>query len=132
MTEVELNNLATGWISYWLAQTNSNSRVADLDWVMDLEYELMQEQPEQILRMILEILKLNNSNRIQEVLSAGPLEDLLAQHGDLMIDAIESEAKKNPIFSQLLGGVWQNSMSDAIWNRVQAVWNRSGWDGIQE
>ena len=101
-----------------------------LSWVFDREYDLMNEEPVEILRLILKVLSIDNSNEIQEVLSAGPLEDLLAKHGDAMIEAVEKEAKLNPLFAKLLGGVWQNSMTDDIWARVQAVWNRRGWDGI--
>lgn len=25
---------------------------------------------------------------------------------------------------------WQYAMSEAIWSRVQAVWDRRGWDGV--
>ena len=40
--------------------------------------------------------------------------------------------RKDPAFAEVLGGVWKNSMSDAIWDRLQAVWDRRGWDGISE
>ena len=66
------------------------------------------------------------------MLSAGPLEDLLAYHGHLIIDRVEAEARRKPLFAKLLGGVWQNIMPDDIWTRVQAVWDRRGWDGIPE
>jgi hypothetical protein len=49
-----------------------------------------------------------------------------------MIERVETEARSNPLFAKLLGGVWQNEMPDHIWRRVQAVWDRRGWDGIPE
>jgi hypothetical protein len=54
----------------------------------------------------------------------------LAKHGDSFIDRIETQARFDSKFAKLLGGVWKNRMSDANWNRLQAVWDRSGWDGI--
>ena len=57
-------------------------------------------------------------------LAAGPLEDLLAYHGSEMIDEVELLARRNPDFSYLLGGVWQNLMSDDVWKRVQAAASR--------
>jgi hypothetical protein len=129
MTEAELTAFAESWIAFMKAPENSEE-YKDLFWVFDREYDLMEKEPVEIWRLILKVLSLNNSNKIQEVLSAGPLEDLLAKHGSNMIDRVESEAKSNPLFAQLLGGVWQNSMTDEVWARVQAVWNRSGWDGI--
>jgi hypothetical protein len=129
MTDSELISFAEGWIAFWNAQDGSKEREA-LSWVWDKEYDLMQKEPEQIWQLILEVLRLNSSDNIQEVLSAGPLEDLLAKYGELFIGKVETEAKSNPLFAQLLGGVWQNSMSDDIWLRVQAAQDRRGWDGI--
>lgn len=64
---------------------------------------------------------------IQRVLSAGPIEDLLARHGDVFIDRVEHGASGDPNFAKLLGGVWKNSMSDAVWERLQAVCDRRRW-----
>jgi len=64
-----------------------------------------------------------------ENLSAGPLEDLLAMHGPAIIDRVEAEAARDPTFAKLLGGVWQNRMTDEVWARVQAARDRRGWDG---
>ena len=129
MTETELTNFAESWIAFMKVPENSEE-YKSLFWVVEREYDLMNEEPNEIWLLILKILSLNNSNEIQEILSAGLLEDLLAKHGTAMIDQVEKEAKSNPLFANLLGGVWQNSMTDEVWARVQVVWNRSGWDGI--
>jgi len=55
------------------------------------------------------------------VLSAGPIEDLLAIHGESFIERVEVEARKDPAFAKVLGGVWKNRMNDTIWARLQAV-----------
>lgn len=127
----DLAALAEGWLSYWLAPENSPTRVA-FSWVVDREYDLVREEPEVALSLILEILRRNQSPQILEVLSAGPLEDVLAKHSERMIDAVEKEAKTNSSFATLLGGVWRNEMSNSVWARVQAAWDRRGWDGISE
>lgn len=131
MTNAELIKLAEGWIAYWTAPADSPEREL-FSWVWDQEYYLMQNEPEQMWRLILEILQRNSSSKIQEVLSAGPLEDLLAKHGESIIEKVEAEARSNPIFARLIGGVWKSSMSEAIWTRVQSVWDRRGWDGNPE
>lgn len=129
MNEAELTDLAESWIAFQNAPKNSEE-YDNLFWVFDREYDLMNAEPEEIWQLILKVLSLNSSNEIQEVLSAGLLEDLLAKHGSTMIERVEKEAKSNPLFAKLLGGVWQNSMTDEVWERVKAVWNRRGWDGI--
>ena len=54
-------------------------------------------------------------------LASGPLEDLLSENGPQLIERIELEARKNPAFNLLLGGVWQGGMSNDIWGRIQAA-----------
>ena len=129
MTEDELTKFAESWIAFQKSRENSEMYNA-MFWVFERVDDLINEEPEEIWRLILKVLTLNSSSEILAVLSAGPLEDLLVKHGDTMIDRVEKEAKSNPLFATLLGGVWQNSMTDTVWARVQAVWNRRGWDGI--
>jgi hypothetical protein len=130
MTNIELAFLADAWIGYWQASDGSPEREAHA-WATDL-YDLQYEAPETLWALILQIHLRNKSIAIQQVLSAGPLEDLLAKHGEEFIDRVEAEARKDPLFAKLLGGVWQNSMSDKVWIRLQSVWDRRGWDGIPE
>jgi hypothetical protein len=96
---------------------------------MDVRYE---EEPEELWRLILMLHRKDQSPSIQPVLSAGLVEDLLSGHGEAFIERIELEAHADPSFAKLLGGVWQSRMSDAVWTRVQAVWDRRGWDDIPE
>jgi hypothetical protein len=56
----------------------------------------------------------------------------MARFGERYIDRVEEKARKDPAFAKLLGGVWQNSMSDEIWSRLQAVCDRKGWNGMQQ
>ena len=123
-----IKNVATAWVEMWSYDLESPER-DKFDWVGDFEYEATYEKPELGLELILEVLRLDPSIEIIEVLAAGPLEDLLSQHGESMITKIEFLARNNGKFANLLGGVWQNSMPEEVWNRVQKVWDRSGWDG---
>jgi len=74
----------------------------------------------------------DQSIAIQQVLSAGPIENLLSKFGEQYIERVEHKARKDPAFAKVLGGVWQSDMPDEIWTRLQAVWDRRGWDGIPE
>lgn len=130
MTHDAIAELAEAWIRYWRAAENSPER-EDFNLAMkfqDIEYH----KPEILWAMILAIHTRDQSAHVDQVLSAGPLENLLALHGEHFIDRVESEAKTDPSFASLLGGVWKNRMSEAVWQRVQTVWDRRGWDGILE
>ena len=95
----------------------------EFDWAVH-------DYPELAWQAICEALGQQRMANHLPVLAAGPREDLLSLHGKQFIDRVESEAKRNPRFAWLLGGVWKHEMSEQIWNRVQAVWDRAGWDGI--
>lgn len=128
MDQPDLGLLADNWIAYW--HGDSAKRI-ELSEATDL-YDFTYEEPEKLWLLILEIHHRDQSVTIQEVLSARPVEDLLAKHGDTFIERVEAEARQDPQFARLLGGVWKNTMSDAIWNRLQSVWDRRGWDGVPE
>ncbi|MET0589417.1 MAG: DUF6869 domain-containing protein [Novosphingobium sp.] len=60
-----------------------------------------------------------DAQRVVGRLAAGPLEDLLGVQGPQFIDIVEAEARLDRRMAWTLGGVWQNSMPDDIWLRVQ-------------
>lgn len=136
MTQSEREALATAYIEHYsnphewgeemvlLNRDNSATQWAS-DAIMDLAFE----NPEALWEFILEVLQRDPPTEVVEVLAAGPLEDCLAKCGEKVIDRVEERAKSDPKFRSLLGGVWRNSMSDDVWARVQASWDRSGWDG---
>jgi len=99
------------------------------EWASEKMIDLALENPEELWDPILEILKRDPPTEVIEVLAAGPLEDYIAKLGERVIDRVEVQAAADAKFRNLLGGVWRNSMSDAVWARVQACWDRSGWDG---
>jgi hypothetical protein len=119
--------VAKAWVEMWSYGLESPER-DKFAWVADFEYEATYENPEIGFQLVLEVIKLDPSKEIIEVLAAGPLESLLSHHGESMIRKIELEAKTNSKFTNLLGGVWQQSISDEVWKKVQNVWDRSGWD----
>ena len=132
MTDEDLNKLADAWIRDQHAPKDSEER-EDTYWasgeVIDMTYD---GKSEELWQIILKIHERDQSITIQEILSAGPIEDLLSHFGELYIERIEEKARQDPAFAKVLGGVWQNRMSDEIWSRLQAVWDRQGWDGIPE
>jgi hypothetical protein len=69
---------------------------------------LPREDPELCYKVILQALRIvpaDPGNSIFQALAACPLEDLLAAHGAAMIERVEVEARRNPEFNLLLGGV---------------------------
>jgi hypothetical protein len=130
MTPIELDNQANAWVTHWLAPAGSPEYNASA-WATDT-YDLLCEDPETLWLLILAVHRKDQSLRVQGPLSVGMVENLLGMYGDQFIDRIEVEARTDPSFARLLGGVWQGQMSDQLWARLQAVWDLKGWDGIPD
>ena len=130
MTPIELDAQANAWITHRFAPAGSPEYNASA-WATDT-YDFLYEDPQTLWLLILAVHRKDQSPRVQGLLSAGMVENLLSMHGDKFIDRIEAEARTDPSFAKLLGGVWKSQMSDQQWERVQAAWDRRGWDGIPE
>jgi hypothetical protein len=77
-------------------------------------------------QVILTVLSLRPSDDVIGVLAAGPLEDLIDDHGADFIGRIEEEARKSPAFRHLLGGVWRSGTPE-VWARVEKARVGIGW-----
>jgi len=121
MTRTDEVRLAEEWVAHWSRPDRSSSDgsagASAVDW------ELPREQPELCWNVILEIvsrIEPEPSNRLFQVLAAGPLEDLLANHGAEFIERVKQPAANDPRFARLLGGVWRNTMTSEVWSAIQA------------
>jgi hypothetical protein len=121
VTDHERNRLARAWITLQTTP-QSSSEYNSLFWSFEQAYDLVGKDPAEAWKLILTIWSLNQSTPIRQGLCAGPIAELLCFHGETIIPHIEKQAIADPSFARLLGGLWQNTMSDAIWNRVQDVW----------
>jgi len=126
MTDEDLHHLALRWIAHMCLPEKSTDKIQSSE-AFDEVYDLAYDDPESLWKLILEIHRLDRTPKIDQVLSAGPIESLLAQHGEQFIERVEAEAQRDPTFALTLGGVWKNQMSDSVWGRLQAVWDRRGW-----
>jgi hypothetical protein len=113
------SEIAEEWIQKWSAPEvpaiGPGVGESILDW------ELPREQPTLCLSAIVEVLgRIDASapNRLLSVLAAGPLEDLLNQNGDAVVDEIDMLARKSPEFRLLLNGVWDSDIKPSILARL--------------
>ncbi|MBA3485713.1 MAG: hypothetical protein H0T88_00730 [Lysobacter sp.] len=108
------------WVEDYIRAQELGGVDADhpLWWAIARFFDLGETDPEACWQAILEIVQRQPSEQILGVLSAGPLEDLIEEHGLQFIDRIEDEARKSPVFRRMLRSVWESS-SDDVWARVQ-------------
>lgn len=108
------------WVDEYIKAQENNTSISksgELHWSVNKFFELVNEYPETCWNAILEILHREPSEKVKDILAAGPLEDLIDTHGEEYIELIEEEAKINSKFRELLRGVWESSTPE-VWNRV--------------
>jgi len=116
------------WVDGYIAAQNSQSAKNDDEnhWAIQKFFDLEMDHPDLCWKAILNILHREPDEAVLGILAAGPLEDLIHYHGDRFIDEIELEARQNPAFRHLLGGVWESS-SPEIWNRILEARDNKAW-----
>lgn len=124
MSELNLDKLADSWIRMHHAVEESEDYKKNF-WAYSELCDLCDDEPDDCFEVIELIRAKDGSDIIQSNLAAGPLEDLLSQHGEMFIDKIEQLAKNDIQFKKILGAVWQNSISDSVWSRIQRVASNS-------
>lgn len=108
-------------VPLWLADNRAERADDAFPWSALCVFEL-RDHPEEIWTFIR--LALAGAETVWQVimLAAGPLEDLIADHGDALIDRIEREARQSPRFRFALTGVWpQGAATSPVWLRVEAA-----------
>ena len=127
--ENDLPRLVNDWIAFHKSVKDSEEYNDLLGIILEVDIDLTRENPNEAWQFIQMVLATDGSG-VEEImgpLAAGPVENLLTHHGPVVIDRVEQEARSNPKFAELLGGVWKFQMSDDIWHRVQLVWDRRNW-----
>jgi len=121
------SEIAEEWLRVW-ADSNTPAIGPGVGDCM-LDWELPRDFPElawTCILLILEQIGPQAEDRRFAVLAAGPLEDLMDLHGEAFIDRAVAEARRNPRFALLLGGVWRSEIAESVWERMGAVAKR-GW-----
>ncbi|WP_061025072.1 DUF6869 domain-containing protein [Bradyrhizobium sp. CCH5-F6] len=110
----------------WVEQYSKSDRDQDdnLFAIMDFERDLREDDPDRMIDLILEILKIEANPVLLSLLAAGPLEDVISA---VTIDRIEREARVNERFRDLLGGVWYYRAPDELKTRLDALIGDSRW-----
>ena len=126
MTQEEIERWATAYIE--ASQIQKIGTDHPLWWAIEQFMGVGDYQPtaDERWKTIIEILRRDPPRSMIGNLAAGPLEDLIHGHGPEVIERIEIEARRDPAFRYLLGGVWESSTPE-IWDRVRKARGKS-WD----
>ena len=106
-----------GWIQLYRSDSNDRNREEHW-WSFEQMEKWRTSDPEKIWQAIVAVVEQCDDDRVLANLAAGPMEDLLGDHGSEFIDRIESMARSNEKLRSLLLGVWRRDrVSDGLWNR---------------
>jgi len=117
--------IAEGWIRAWSGTEppaiGAGVAASRLDW------ELPREDPELCLESIITVLDhidCSSPNRLLAALAAGPLEELLVENGDVVVEQVEVLARRNQEFRLLLNGVWDSTIEPEVLSKLAKYRNQ--------
>ena len=116
----EIRRLAESWVKLHHLPEEAPERDVHF-WAFAQLNALVRDEPELAWQVAEAIRQLDISDQILANLAAGPIEDLLALHGEEFIDRVEALAQQDAVFKKMLGAVWRNDISDSVWRRLRAV-----------
>ncbi|WP_417806908.1 DUF6869 domain-containing protein [Thioclava sp.] len=108
-------------VALWLTDNHDEPEGEDFPWSVLCVFEL-REYPDVLWAFIRQALAGCETIWQVVMLSAGPLEDLITDHGADFIDKIEREARHSARFAYALTGVWPADEADpALWARIETA-----------
>ncbi|RYD39103.1 MAG: hypothetical protein EOP85_16540 [Verrucomicrobiaceae bacterium] len=112
MTSEEWDHLAKAWIENYHASYGKLG-CQEQEWAADKVADLMCGDRWEALTALNYLAHATYGDMSFGLLGAGPLEDLISDHGDEIVPEIEYMAHDNPVFRALLGCIYRRkSLSD--------------------
>lgn len=111
----------------WVEQHSKSNKDRDDNWhaLRGHESGLLKCNPDMVIDLILEILKIEQDQSLLGLLAAGLLEDVISMD---TIDRIKREANADDKVRWLLGGVWYWSEPEPLKARLDAIIQGRHWD----
>lgn len=110
----------------WVEQHAKPRKDQDDNWhaLCDFERELNDRNPDAVIDLVLDVLKIEDNDAVLGLLAAGPLENAISM---TTIERIEREAAAHDKFRWLLGGVWYSSAPEPLKARLDAIVQDQRW-----
>ena len=125
MTE-NFDTLAQAWLENLGSEDGFPNRESSLI-AFDKVCEFAEFEPDKALEFIKVAVNFcRDDSRCLGQIAAGPLEDVLLTHGDLVIERIESEARKDSRVVEMLGGMYLTGMNENVRERIELILEREG------
>jgi hypothetical protein len=114
MGPADFGQLTAGWWEYWHLAQGSRSQRKALElgepagaWAARSAVEdAVNAGGVEALRVIAALLETAPDSSSAGLVAAGPLEDLVHKHGDVLVDEIDRLARQSPKFRQAMADIW--------------------------
>ncbi len=116
----ERDKLARTWI-YAQKLGIGNPGYDRYAWAIDQVLDLAFHEPNQLWQLIQRILEIDSSEKIVRALGAGPLEDLMVQHGETLIGEVEARASTSKAFKAAMQSVWLEESDTPVCKKFFAI-----------
>lgn len=110
------DELITAFFRNW-----ENENKGEDFWAFEKISDLKNTDPAGLWDITLLLIEKAPSSDALNYVAAGPLEDLLREHGSYFFDHVIQEAKSNKRFLYTLAGVWLDSEDDAFFNALEQL-----------
>jgi hypothetical protein len=107
-----------GFVQSWLTiqDTLAGSEPYEQNfWAHDELADLCESKPQDAWEVIVALVEAANSEPLLEAIGAGPLQDLMALHGEDYIARVEQEAAGNARFRRAMAGAWLDADDTPVW-----------------
>jgi hypothetical protein len=110
------NDLIAKYFEYW------KTRRDDLFWAWQEVTNKVLYSPEEAWPIVLELIRAAPDDAAICYVAAGPLEDLLCEHGESFLARLAAVAENDRRTREALRAVWgQNRMKPSVWSEVQRL-----------
>lgn len=90
-------------------------------WAFDALDDLCRDNPEKAWLVVAALVEAADTEELLGAVGAGPLEDLLSEHGATFVDRAETEARTNAKFAAALRNVWLSEQGSETTKRLLAI-----------
>ena len=120
MDEHNKNRLIEAWIQMHLSESDSEEYESNF-WAHEELWELCRNSPDEALELIINIIDDSPNEWILGNVAAGPFEDLMCYHGEVIMPKLKALSTNHPKLIQAMAGVWLDSNDTKVWQEFYSM-----------
>ncbi len=90
-------------------------------WAFETLDNMCRDNPEEAWLIVVALVAAADPEDLLGDIGAGPLEDLLSEHGAAFVERAEAAARTNPRFAKALSNVWLSEKDSEAAQRLLAI-----------